>query len=110
MISTGRNPHGALRPTALKISELVSNAMFGSTEAIREDLRLISRWEPDKTLGAIFFHLHHRLSRSDVGLNPDLIHVTAQEDEGTDLSSYPEWSRESIAGERMNGPRGCGTS
>ncbi len=89
LMVSGRNPHGALKPTALKIAELVSNAMFGSTEAIREDFRLISRWEPDRTLGAIFFHLHHRLSRSDVGLNPELIRVTAQEDEGGRLVLRP---------------------
>jgi hypothetical protein len=89
LMISGRNPHGALRPTALKIAEVVSNAMFGSTEAIREDFQISSWWETDNTLGAIFFYLNHRLGMDDVGLNPELIRVYAQEDEGGRLVLKP---------------------
>ncbi|KAK3292106.1 uncharacterized protein B0H64DRAFT_376692 [Chaetomium fimeti] len=78
-LMTPRNPLKALKPTALTIAKVVSKQIFGSTEAVREDLRPIGFWAKDGTLEAIFFYLNHRLRIEDVGLNPEYIRVAARE-------------------------------
>ncbi len=88
-LMTRRNPLKALEPTVLIIAELVSNEMFGSTGAVREDLQAIGRWTADGTLRAVFFYLHHRLRKEDVGLNPEYILVAAREEDGGQLVLRP---------------------
>lgn len=81
-LMTAQNPLKALKPTALLIAELVSQQIFGSTEAVREDFYAIGHWNKDGTLVSIFFYLNHRLRIEDVGLNPEYIRVVAREEEG----------------------------
>ncbi|KAL2256624.1 hypothetical protein VTK26DRAFT_1391 [Humicola hyalothermophila] len=85
-----RNPLRELRGTALIIAELASKQIFGSTEAVREDLQPIGWWTEDGTLDAIFFYLHHRLRVEDVGLNPEYIRVVAREEDGGGLVLVPK--------------------
>ncbi|KAG7284685.1 hypothetical protein NEMBOFW57_009294 [Staphylotrichum longicolle] len=86
---TRQHPLNALKPTALVIAKLVSNEIFGSTEAIREDFRPICHWNKDGTLEAIFFYLNHRLRFEDVGFNPEYISVFAGENEHGELVLRP---------------------
>ncbi len=79
---TPQSPLKSLKPTALIIAQLVNNEVFGSTEAVWEDLQVIGRWRADGTQRGIFFYLNHRFRKEDVGLNPEYVCVFAREDDG----------------------------
>ncbi len=89
-VTTPQNPLKALKPAAGTIAELVSTAIFNSTEAIRHNLQVVGLWETDGTLGAIMFCLHHRLGVDDVGLDPEYIAVFATEDDDGGLVLVPK--------------------
>jgi hypothetical protein len=77
-----RNALEAIKPAALTIAELVSNAMFGSTEPISQPFRPIGRWGLDGSLEAVFFILNYRLGIDDIGLNPEYLWVVAEDIDG----------------------------
>jgi hypothetical protein len=106
-VMTPQNPLNALRPTALIIAELVSNEIFGSTQAIREDFYVIGHWERDGTLESIFFFLHHGLRTEDIGLNPEYIRLAAHEEDGGGLVLRPRvltGERRRVHNEQFEGP------
>jgi hypothetical protein len=100
---TRLTPLNALKPTALIIAKLVSNEIFGSSEAVREDFRLIGHWTKDGTLEAIFFYLNHRLRIEDFGLNPKYIRVVACEDDNGEIVLRPRV----VDGERREEKNNC---
>jgi hypothetical protein len=84
-----QHPFRALKPTALFIAKMVSQDIFGSTEAVRGDFYHIGSWEKDGTLRAISFWLNHRLRIEDVSLNPKYIRVVVGEDDSGELVFEP---------------------
>jgi hypothetical protein len=100
---TRQNPLKALKATALIFAEVVSNEIFGSTEAVREDLQPIGRWTKDGTLDAIFFYLNHHLRREDFGLNLEYIRVVIREEDGGELVLRPTV----VTGERRKTNNDC---
>lgn len=77
-----RNPLEAIKPVALTIAELVSKAIFGSTEAIRQPFQPVGCWGRDGTLEAILLFLNHRLTIDDRGLNPEYVLMHARDADG----------------------------